>query len=91
MESTSQQRSDDIPQATRDWVAQMRALESGILNHLAAAPEDKDPRWVSIAKTKYEEGRMAAVRAVTEARRSIHHQDSARQPAVETAPPSSAA
>ncbi len=48
------------------WINDMKALEVKVLEHLAKAPADVSGRWQAVAKTHFQEGRMAAVRSVTE-------------------------
>jgi hypothetical protein len=56
----------DLPQNITDYIAQVKEQEKVLLDLIAGAPEGVDRRWQAIAKTHIQEGRMAAVRSVTE-------------------------
>lgn len=60
---------DEIPQATRDWVSELKRLQYNICLHIDSAPADGDNEMLSSAKVHFLEGRFDAVYAVTEGRK----------------------
>jgi len=58
--------SHELSQEVIDYIKQVKEQEKVFLALLDAAPEGVDGRWKSIARTHFQEGRMALVRAVTE-------------------------
>jgi hypothetical protein len=59
----------DIPQATKDWVDELKRLEYDIGLHLDSAPADGDEDYLKAAKIRFSEGRFNAVHAVTAERK----------------------
>lgn len=48
------------------FIQKIREVENVVLELLKTAPPGSDGRWLSIAKTHFQEGRMAAVRSITD-------------------------
>jgi hypothetical protein len=58
---------NELTDNVKEFIKKVRDLESQMLNLINEFPKDQiDGRWSSIAKTHIQEGRMAAVRSVTE-------------------------
>lgn len=56
----------ELSEEVKTFIKEVRELETKMLDLLANAPAEVDKRWQSVAKTHFQEGRMAAVRSVTE-------------------------
>jgi hypothetical protein len=66
MSGAKKQHIIEITEEADVWFAEVKVIESAMLEHLKKAPADACPRWLAMAKTDIQNCRIHAYRAVTE-------------------------